>query len=153
MCNCKNKSNSHCDYCDFDPIKTLINPVTLTTSAVTPLILTNNESFCNSNIVFGTNSVIFSKIGVYNIKGYINLINQSTSVTNFQILVRAITGSAIINPNTIVSTGVKLNMPLKMLFNFNVQVTVPNTIIQVSVNSSVTPVVISGGKIKITKLD
>lgn len=157
MCSCKYEKKKCPKYCDcrcYDhPIKANINATSLTTTAITILNLTSDcYGMSNSYITIGTNSIIFSNIGVYDIKGYIDMTNQSTAATNFAIIANIISNNSVINPNSITYSGIKISTPFSGLFNFVIQVTVPNTALQLSVRSTSAPTVISGGKIKITKM-
>lgn len=161
MRNCKKKlvtccydndcQNNDC-YDSNLPIKVIINSTNLTAVSITPLILTNLNCPINFNIIIGTNSITFKQIGIYKLKGYINLTNNATTNTNFQLLNNLLSGSAIINPNNITYGAIKPMIPITFIFNYDIQVTVPNTVIQLSVRSTSVPAIVSEGKLKITKI-
>lgn len=156
MCKKYTKCRCHCDckkHCDT-PIKANISALSLTTTTITTLNLTNDciYNMGNSNITIGTNSIVFGNIGSYEIKGYIDIINQSTAVTNFAVLANLITATSTVNPNSITYSGIKIGTSFSGLFNFTVQVLIPNTAVQLNVRSTSNPAIISGGKIKIEKM-
>ncbi|ARF08239.1 hypothetical protein Catovirus_1_289 [Catovirus CTV1] len=143
-----------CKYCHDDyPIKININPLTLTNINLTPLTLINSRCLSCSSTIIGANNIIFNKIGVYDVEGYVCVTNNATTVTNFQIVSQVLNGSAVINPSNITYGGVKINLPSKIIFNFSIQVTVPNTSVQLSARSTSFPLTITEGKFKINKIE
>lgn len=149
-CHCHCDCKKHCD----TPVKANISALSLTTTTITTLGLTKDcyHGIDNSYITIGTNSIVFTNIGSYEIKGYIDIINQSTAVTNFAILANLITTTSTVNPNSVTYSGIKVGTSFSGLFNFTIQVLVPNTVIQLNVRSTSNPTIISGGKIKISKM-
>jgi len=158
MCGCKyDKRVCHRSQCDcrcYDhPVKANISVTSLTSTAITVLNLTSEcYSISNPYITIGTNSIIFSNLGVYELKGYIDITNQSTTATNFAIIANIISNTSVINPNSVTYSGLKISTPFSGHFNFVIQVTVPNTVLQLSARSTSVPTIISGGKIKIKKM-
>lgn len=149
-CSCDRDHKKKC----CTSIKANINALSLTTTSITTLNLTKecHHMIDSSCVIIGSNSIIFNNVGMYDIKGYIDLVNQSTAITNFAVIAGLITTTSTINPNSITYSGVKINTPFSGLFNFTIQVVVPNTAIQLNVRSTSNPTIISGGKIKIKKI-
>lgn len=158
MCSCKHGKNkhSHCDhrcYTNHHSIRANISAQTLTNTSITVLNMTEDcYDNVNSCVIIGTNSIIFGNIGVYSIKGCIDIVNQSTTMTNFAIIANIISNNSVINPNSVTYSGIKMSTPFDGLFNFVIQVTVPNTVLQLSARSTSVPTIIIGGCLKISKM-
>lgn len=123
--------------------------MTLIDNSITPI------SFqpCNidNNLIVGTNSLIFRNIGTYCIRGEMNVINQSTVDTSFQIFLNVLSGMGTTNPAFVTYGGVKSNIELRDKFYFMVTISVPNTTLQISVRSLNPPTLLTCGKLKITR--
>lgn len=155
MCQChiEKQKNCHSSSCNYNSsTKAIIAPTTLTVSTIVPITLSTNCDYKCRNIIIGTNSIIFHNIGIYCLKGYIDIINQSTAVTNFQIIANILSGGGVINPNSVTYSGIKANTPFTAIFNFVIQVSVPNTTLQLLERSTSAPTLITSGKIKITRV-
>lgn len=146
---CKNCKKSRCN----NNYKAEIVATTLTTNAITPLILNNECDNC-CGIIIANNSIIFNHPGVYSVSGYVNITNQSTGLTNVAVMANILSNNnnSVINPNSITYSGIKINLPYTGSFDFIVQVNMPNTVLQLTIRSTSTPTIISCGKIKIARM-
>ena len=151
-CNQCNQCNQ-CNPFNFT-VQANINTLTLTTTASTPLTYSaviNCPTGISNPVTIGTSAITFRDIGVYNISGNINLTNTSTGATNITLIPTVLTGGAIISPTTTSYTGIGAGTIFNGVFNYTVQITVPNTQLIMSISSSGTPVIVTGGQINITR--